>query len=77
MIEPDELPDDIGLIYYNPDKETLYTRRKATHREIDPHLVDVVVVVSYLNFKFRSGFGGYGGDREKTKKPPVFFNPRF
>lgn len=38
MIEPDELPDDIGLIYYNPDKETLYTRRKATHREIDPPL---------------------------------------
>lgn len=38
IIELDELPDDIGLIFYNPDKETLYTRRKATYREIDPPL---------------------------------------
>jgi len=29
MIEPDELPDDIGLIYYNPDKETLYTQAQS------------------------------------------------
>lgn len=35
LIEPEELPDDIGLIYYNPDKRTLYTKRKAIYREIE------------------------------------------
>lgn len=35
MINPEELPDDIGLIYYNPEKETLSTKRIARLREID------------------------------------------
>ncbi|WP_212590776.1 MmcB family DNA repair protein [Virgibacillus chiguensis] len=29
LIKPDELPEDIGLIYYNPEKRTLNTRRKG------------------------------------------------
>ena len=35
LIEQDELPDDIGLIYYNPEKESLYTKKKALFRNID------------------------------------------
>lgn len=35
LIDPDELPPEVGLIYYNPEKDTLYTRRKAMHRLID------------------------------------------
>lgn len=35
LIDPEELPDDIGLIYYNPEKGTLYTKRKALYREIE------------------------------------------
>lgn len=36
LIELDELPEDIGLVYYNQEKDSLYTRRKATYREIEP-----------------------------------------
>lgn len=35
LIDPEELPPEVGLIYYNPDKGTLYTKRKAMHRLID------------------------------------------
>lgn len=35
LIKPDELPEDIGLIYYNPDKRTLNTRRKGRIRDIE------------------------------------------
>lgn len=35
LIEPDELPPEVGLIYYNPEKGTLYTKRKAQYRLID------------------------------------------
>ncbi len=35
MIELNEIPDDVGLIYYNPDKETLYTRRRAAYKDIE------------------------------------------
>ena len=35
LIKPDELPNEIGLIYYNPDKQTLQTKRKAFHQSIE------------------------------------------
>jgi hypothetical protein len=35
LIQLEELPDEVGLIYYNPDKQTLYTKRKAQYRLID------------------------------------------
>lgn len=35
LIAPEELPDEIGLIYYNAEKGTLYTKRKAVHRSIE------------------------------------------
>lgn len=35
MIQPEELPDDVGLIWFNPEKGTLYTKKKARFREIE------------------------------------------
>ncbi|WP_438717047.1 MmcB family DNA repair protein [Enterococcus sp. AZ109] len=37
LIQPEELPGDVGLIWFNPDKGTLYTKRKAKYRTIDLH----------------------------------------
>lgn len=38
MIKPEELPPEVGLIYYNPDKDCLSTKRKALHRMIEMSL---------------------------------------
>ncbi|OEH86237.1 hypothetical protein BHU72_11925 [Desulfuribacillus stibiiarsenatis] len=35
LIEPQELPDDVGLIYYNHEKQSLYTKRKAHYKNIE------------------------------------------
>lgn len=35
LIQPDELPEDVGLIWYNPEKKSLYTRKKAMFRDIE------------------------------------------
>ncbi|WP_128083539.1 hypothetical protein [Paenibacillus sp. DMB5] len=35
LIKPEELPEQVGLIYYNPDKETLQTKRKAVYRLVE------------------------------------------
>lgn len=35
LIKPEELPDGVGLIYFNTDKKTLYTKRKSKYREIE------------------------------------------
>ena len=35
LITPDELPPEVGLIYYNPESGALYTKRKAQHRLIE------------------------------------------
>lgn len=35
LIAPSELPEDIGLIYYNPEKKTLHTKRIAHLRDIE------------------------------------------
>ncbi len=35
LIEPNELPDDVGLIWFNPEKKTLYTRKKSKFRHIE------------------------------------------
>lgn len=35
LIQLEEIPEDIGLIYYNPDKKTLFTKRVARLREIE------------------------------------------
>lgn len=35
LIQPDELPDDVGLVWYNPETGSLYTKKKARFREIE------------------------------------------
>lgn len=35
LIQPEELPDEVGLIWYNQEKDSLYTRRKAVFRDIE------------------------------------------
>lgn len=35
MIAPEELPDDTGLIWYNPEKKSLYTKKKALFRDVE------------------------------------------
>lgn len=35
LIEPSEIPEDVGLIWYNSEKQTLYTKRKSVYRNIE------------------------------------------
>ncbi len=35
LIAPEELPEDIGLIYYNSDKNSLHTKRQALFRDVE------------------------------------------
>lgn len=35
MIDRTELPESVGLIYYDPEKKTLTTRKKAIYRQIE------------------------------------------
>lgn len=35
LIKPEELPNEVGLIYYNPEKDCISTKRKALHRPIE------------------------------------------
>lgn len=46
LIQPQELPAEVGLVYYNRDTQTLYTRRKAAFRPIEvpvPVLMSIIV----------------------------------
>ncbi len=36
MIAQAELPDDVGLVYYNSEKDSLWTCRRGKYREIEP-----------------------------------------
>lgn len=46
LIKKEELPDNVGLIYYNPDTGKIRTRKKALWREID----EPVGVYKYIIF---------------------------
>jgi len=35
LIQPDELPDEVGLIYYTPETEALVTKRKPAYRNVN------------------------------------------
>ncbi|WP_053431755.1 MmcB family DNA repair protein [Halalkalibacterium halodurans] len=37
LISPDEVPEDVGLIWFNPETGALYTRKKSKFREIEMH----------------------------------------
>ena len=34
LIQPEELPEEVGLIYYNPETEALVTKRKPAYRHV-------------------------------------------
>lgn len=50
LILPEELPPEVGLIYYNPDKNCISTKRKAVFRNIEMP-VDILyyLVISRLD----------------------------
>lgn len=35
LIQPEELPNEVGLIYYNIEKDCLLTKRKALYRQVE------------------------------------------
>jgi len=35
LIDKNEISPDVGLIYYNPEKDSIYTRKQALFRDID------------------------------------------
>ncbi|WP_165859332.1 MmcB family DNA repair protein [Desulfofundulus salinus] len=35
LIAPEEVPEDVGLIYYNPEKDCIHTKRAAAFRDIE------------------------------------------
>ncbi|MBE3586548.1 MAG: MmcB family DNA repair protein [Thermoanaerobacter sp.] len=35
LIRPEELPNEVGLIYYNPEKDCISTKRKALYRPVE------------------------------------------
>ena len=54
VIKLDELPGDVGLIYYSPEHDTLFTKRRAMYRKIDLRSAEVVGMLYYLTM-YRCG----------------------
>ena len=48
VIKISELPGDVGLIYYSPEHDCLFTKRRAMYREIDLRSPEVVGMLMYL-----------------------------
>lgn len=46
MIERTELPESVGLMYYDPEKKTLTTKKKAIYREIT-YSPDLLLYIIY------------------------------
>lgn len=46
MIERTELPESVGLMYYDPEKRTITTRKKAIYRKIE-YSPDLLLYVIY------------------------------
>lgn len=58
MIQLDELPPEVGLVYYNPEKGTLLTKRKATYRLIEePINMYKYIIMSKLDSERHPFFG--------------------
>ena len=50
LVKKDELPDNVGLIYYNPDTEALRTVKKALYRKIEKP-VDLYEYIIFSRFE--------------------------
>lgn len=48
VVKLDELPGDVGLMYYSPEHDTLFTKRRAMYRKIDLRSPEVVSMLLYL-----------------------------
>lgn len=48
VISVDELPGDVGLIYYSVDHDTLFVKRRAMYRQIDMRSAEVVGMLLYV-----------------------------
>ena len=48
IITLNELPGDVGLIYYSPEHDTLFTKRRAMYRELNMCSREVVGMIYYL-----------------------------
>lgn len=50
LIQPEELPNEVGLVYYNPVKDCLSTKRKALYRPIEiPSDLLMYLVMNRIN----------------------------
>lgn len=45
LIQPDELPKEVGLIYYNPEKDCISTKRKALYRPVEISIEMLMYIV--------------------------------
>ena len=54
IITLDDLPSpehgDVGLLYYSPEHDTLFTKRRAMYRKIDMRSKEVVGMLLYLTY---------------------------
>lgn len=58
LIQPEELPEEVGLIYYNHEKGTLYTKRAARFRIIEhPNDLYFYLLLSRLDSDRHPFFG--------------------
>lgn len=48
VINVDELPGDVGLIYYSVEHDSLFVKRRAMRREIDMRSAEVVGMLYYI-----------------------------
>lgn len=84
LIDIDELPDEVGLIYYNHEKKSLYTKRKAKHRIIDvPVELYIYLIMTRLDSNRhpffedkREYFEAYVQDKEKLKHLSCWVNSK-
>lgn len=50
MIQPEELPDEVGLLWFNPESKSFYTKRKARYRKIEiTNNMLMCVIMSHLS----------------------------
>lgn len=50
MIQPEELPNEVGLLWFNTESKSFYTKRKAQYRKIEiPNNVLMCIIMSHLS----------------------------
>lgn len=54
VIKVDELPGDVGLLYYNAELDCVWVKRRALYRKIDLKSDTVVSMLLYLTY-YRAG----------------------